>query len=292
MKPPPPFYNYPRHPWLAAFLAFGVGFLGLLYTSSILAVLAAIIYMALLGLIGTSIPVLLGVAAICGVAGFLWATHPPELSRFPLLAQFDRPGWVKALVLGAVLLAVFYGYTKTIYTVVGYSGYSMSPTFRAGERAPLTIAPLLRGPVHRGDVIRFAFPGDSRKRMGISRVVALAGDKVEVKRGVLYVNGKGADNPQHLQALKLAGCVAERLTLNNTAVGHVEAVPELPVTVAEAIPAGSVAVISDNRSDNFQDSRFFGPLPTSAINGVLRLRDRNLSPVKPEDCQPPQSSFR
>ncbi len=47
------------------------------------------------------------------------------------------------------------------------------------------------GTVHRGDVVVFVYPQDETKDF-IKRVVAIPGDTVEVKAGMLYLNGARA----------------------------------------------------------------------------------------------------
>lgn len=53
------------------------------------------------------------------------------------------------------------------------------------------------------------------------------------------------------------------------------------------VPAGSVAVISDNRSDLFMDSLSFGFLPLSPIKGAVVASRPDDAGLRPEDCLPP-----
>ncbi len=115
----------------------------------------------------------------------------------------------------------------------------------------------------RGDVITF-FPPESSlghgKKMFVKRVVAVAGDKVEMSRSRLYINGRP---------------VTSRPGRTHDFVKH-EIVDgkEYRVLVKDktssfgplVVPEGYVFVIGDNR-DNSYDSRDWGPLPVESVNG-------------------------
>jgi len=141
-----------------------------------------------------------------------------------------------AVAVGLVLLVQ--GYLVHSFSIP--SG-SMEPTLLAGDRVLTT--PLVfdfRGP-RRGDVVVFhssAFGG----AVLIKRVVAVAGDTVEVKNGALYLNGQRQK---------------EHYLLEQGVDGG------FPKTV---VPAGQLFVMGDNRNDS-EDSRIFGPIPNKALIG-------------------------
>ena len=88
----------------------------------------------------------------------------------------------------------------------------------------------------------------------IKRVVAVGGDTIEARNGLLYLNGERVDESGYLPA----GTVTD----------------DLPPT---EIPEGQVFVMGDNRGDS-QDSRSFGPISEDSIVGrafvkVLPLSD-------------------
>jgi signal peptidase I len=105
-------------------------------------------------------------------------------------------------------------------------------------------------PVHRGDVVVFVFPEDQTKDF-IKRVVGIPGDTIEVKSGLLYLNGVRAPDP-HAQFDKSA---AERQ----------------PGSQADFMPLLKLGpdqyfMMGDNR-DHSYDSRFWGPITRDAIEG-------------------------
>jgi signal peptidase I len=121
-----------------------------------------------------------------------------------------------------------------------------------------TISGLERGlmpdrPIRRGDVVVFKFPKDPERDF-IKRVIGLPGERLEVRRKKVLINGKPIDEPyvQYLEPPSLDG------------PPHMDDVREEygPVTV----PDGQYFMMGDNR-DNSEDSRFWGFMPKSYVKG-------------------------
>jgi signal peptidase I len=105
--------------------------------------------------------------------------------------------------------------------------------------------PGLRTPV-RGDVIVFVNPKDPSQDF-IKRVVAVAGETVEMRDRQLYVDGVAVDDPHASYRL-----------------GGVEKSRRFGPYV---VPAGAVFAMGDNR-DESSDSRFWGPVPLENVKGL------------------------
>ncbi len=114
----------------------------------------------------------------------------------------------------------------------------------------------------RGDVIVFKLPEDNRTDY-IKRLIGLPGDNVQVKNGLLYINGVA------VQRHKLARQVAtDDQTPVRDSVDYVETLPggreyviredgdDYPLDNTEVftVPSGTYFFMGDNR-DNSQDSR-------------------------------------
>src|ERR1700688_301329 len=103
----------------------------------------------------------------------------------------ELKAWARDLVIAlglAMIIIVFF------YQPVKVEGTSMAPLLSDQERIFINKFVYHFEPITRGDVIVFWYPLDRTKSF-IKRVVALAGETVEIRRGVLYVSGQRLDEP-------------------------------------------------------------------------------------------------
>ena len=128
--------------------------------------------------------------------------------------------------------------------VATVSSDSMAPTVCTGDT--VLIARLDHpSTVRVDDIVTFVSPQDGAE--AIKRVVAVAGQTVAIQDALLVVDGRTVDEPY---------------------VDHasIEGVYTATVTV----PDGMVFVMGDHRETSI-DSRAYGPIPTTVINGRLLL---------------------
>ena len=123
-----------------------------------------------------------------------------------------------------------------------------APTVTALERA------ILPGrEIRRGDIIVFKYPVDPERDF-IKRVIGLPGERIELRRKKILINGQPLDEPYvHLLEPPSPEGSPKKDDVREE-YG--------PVT----IPAGQYFMMGDNR-DNSQDSRFWGFLPRSYVKG-------------------------
>lgn len=127
--------------------------------------------------------------------------------------------------------------------------FVFAPTATEIERMLLPVSP-----VERGDVVVFKYPEDPERDF-IKRVIGLPGETLEVRRKVVYINGKPLDEP-YVHFLQPASPEGHELTSYDVRETYG------PVT----IPPGNYFVMGDNR-DNSQDSRYWGFLPAAYVKG-------------------------
>ena len=172
---------------------------------------------------------------------------------------------------------------------------SMIPTLQVGDhifvnkfiygvRIPFTdikIGSSIRRP-RRGEVIVFIYPKDPEKDF-IKRIVAVAGDTVEMRDGVVLVNDKPVERaPADGECLyqdydegndqweeRSCEAVEEHVGPNRYTTIYNKGLISLGPSHAMSprrVPDESVFVMGDNR-DNSHDSRFWGAVPEHMIKG-------------------------
>ncbi len=158
--------------------------------------------------------------------------------------------------------------------------------FIYGVRIPLAGKRVMRlKPIERGDVVVFEFPALNKeeihcgaKQAGkdfIKRVIGLPGDSIEVKGGVVLVNGKRMNDEQFAQYVDTARLPAPQVKLGAAEYQALWESRRLDQALGDAmrdyfgpvtVPPGSYLVMGDNR-DRSCDSRFWGPVPESFMKG-------------------------
>ncbi|MHB9003783.1 MAG: signal peptidase I [Coriobacteriia bacterium] len=120
---------------------------------------------------------------------------------------------------------------------------SMEPTILIGDRVLAEKISLRLGEPEVGDVVVFNDPTGRHEQL-IKRVIAVAGQEIDIREGSVFIDGARLDEPY------LSGVETEAGS---------EPMPQ-------TIPDGYVWLMGDNRP-NSGDSRFLGAQPVSAIKG-------------------------
>ena len=159
------------------------------------------------------------------------------------LRKYDgkKYGWFLQLRDFAIILIALFILFNVFVGVSRVSGHSMDPPLTAGQPVFFT---RINFSYERGQVVFARMPSGSNY---VKRIVAVPGDVVDLRDGILYVNGE----PE--LTTKAVG-----LTLPQ------EGIVEYPYTV----PEDCFFLVGDNREGSV-DSRSFGALPTSSIRGKL-----------------------
>ena len=153
--------------------------------------------------------------------------------------------WIWSFIVAFIIVGGVYFFLGRPFTV---SGASMYPTLHNGDRMVLSKI----GDIHRFDVVILKAPDENVEY--IKRVIGMPGDTVEMKSGVLYINGKKVDQPFiNTEALAKQTVFIDDFTLES-------------LTGEAKVPEGKYFVLGDNRGVS-KDSRMIGFIDRSAIEG-------------------------
>jgi signal peptidase I len=165
----------------------------------------------------------------------------PEQAQGTPVARL-RPAftvWLRDLILSLAISAFIIVF---IYQPVKVEGTSMMPSLEDQERIFVNKFVYRLEPISRGDIVVFRYPRDPSKSY-IKRVIGIAGDRVRIDGGQVYVNGEALDEDY----------VPPAYTDSRS-------YPEM------VVPPDCYLVLGDHRSMS-NDSRDFGPVNQSYIYG-------------------------
>jgi signal peptidase I len=139
---------------------------------------------------------------------------------------------------------------------------SMANTIQPGDRVLIDRVLYGHRTIDRGDIVVFEGPRAVGGEVLLKRVVGLPGDRLEIRDGVLFVNGRPADD---VHVLDVAGHKAR----TEPGFNGSEQAPGWSLLRAYVVPEDRYYLMGDNREDSY-DSRFWGPVPREAIIGEAR----------------------
>ena len=99
--------------------------------------------------------------------------------------------WLRDILISVVVSVLIITF---LYQPARVEGTSMLPRLENHDRLFINKFVYRFESIHRGDVIVFHYPRDPRLSY-IKRVIAIPGDRVEIDRGQVYVNGKPLAEP-------------------------------------------------------------------------------------------------
>lgn len=153
-----------------------------------------------------------------------------------------------------LIISIFVLFGVFVAQPVVVEGTSMVPELHNGERLLVNklvyydIKSFSWGHIERGDIVVFWYPNDPNKSF-VKRVIGLPGDMVEVRNGIVFINGTQLNEP-YLD-----------LEYNQS----------LPNYQPEKVEDHYYFVMGDNR-DNSSDSRIWGLVPEKYIYGKAFFR--------------------
>lgn len=147
--------------------------------------------------------------------------------------------WLETIIVALLVALVIRAFVVQVYLV---DGASMEPTLHTAERL------LVNKFVYRfrlpaaGEIVVLQDPGTPTCEL-IKRVVAVAGETVEVKQGVVYVNGQALHEPFKNVDFALG-----------------------PDAGPQVVPPNNIFVMGDNRARSL-DSTAIGMIPREKVDG-------------------------
>jgi signal peptidase I len=147
--------------------------------------------------------------------------------------------WLRDLIISLSISAFIIIF---LYQPVKVEGTSMMPSLDDQERIFVNKFVYHMEPIQRGDIVVFHYPRDPSKSF-IKRVIGLAGDRIRIEAGQVFVNGQPLDEdyvpPDYADQRSYAEMV---------------------------VPANAYFLLGDHRTMS-NDSRDFGPVQKKFIYG-------------------------
>ena len=141
-----------------------------------------------------------------------------------------------------LLTGLAFSVRENFLHIFAMAGSSMSPTFDEGDRIFVRKDSYRDREPERNDLVAFLNPAN-RRQTWVKRVIALPGDTLEIKEGIVHLNGAAIQ--------EVSGVQLDKANLP-------------PIT----IPDHHCYVLGDNRA-NSRDSRHIGPVPMIALVGKV-----------------------
>ena len=177
-------------------------------------------------------------------AGLGRGPYTPRLvSKRPLGCLFEV---VETLVLTIIIFLVIQNFVAQPYRI---EQMSMEQTLEPGQYVLIDKLSPRWADYARGDVVVFWPPDTAHDVPFIKRVIGLPGDRVEIKDGLVYVNGVELDEPYVFEGPTEASVLGDVIV----------------------VPPGSYFAMGDHRSDS-TDSRVFGFVERDDIIGRALVR--------------------
>lgn len=178
------------------------------------------------------------------------SSHPTITGSALLRRLKPAPETRQSYVLVCILLWSIWAYlisSRFVVSAVAVQGQSMAPTLHNGQTYMMNRWLYHFQSPDRGDLVVIHDPGYTD--MAVKRVIAVGGERVEFKRGGVFIDGRELPEPYLSR---------DTATFPNRLTG-----------LSILVPKDKFFVLGDNRA-NSVDSRVYGPIARDRIVGCVR----------------------
>lgn len=200
---------------------------------------------------------LVGWAAIAGLLG--WVLFKDLIKDFHAVRQDPQKAWRtfwknwgEPLLIASIFALIIRTFLFAPYKIP--TG-SMIPTLLVGDKIFVDKISYRFGEPQRGDIVVFKYPLD-RKKDFVKRLVGLPGDRIEIRGGVILINGRPLNKPP------FSNNYYYNVDRSDWQYGKTNQVFE--------VPANSYFMLGDN-SGNSSDGRHWGFVPQREVRGKARV---------------------
>ena len=93
------------------------------------------------------------------------------------------------------------------------SGISMSPTLENGDMVLVEKISYRQKQPERNDIVVFSVKNQEKKKQYVKRVIGLPGERVQIKDGLVYIDGEFLKEDTQCEAIMDAGMAQEEIVL-------------------------------------------------------------------------------
>lgn len=156
---------------------------------------------------------------------------------------------ISIVVTIVLIIGISWGLRTFVFQAYEIPSGSMEETIMTGDTVFSEKISYYLGDPQPGDIVTFADP-ELPSRTLIKRVIATGGQTIDLRDGVVYIDGQRQIEPY----------------TDNKPTYPLTTKYGTQITYPYTVPEGEIWVMGDNRT-NSQDSRYFGSVPISSVTG-------------------------